>query len=203
MRRRLKAGKIDRSWKRPAASCGDATQRRSYRDRVLQRSSGVHALRPVPTAALPAGQRRDGECGATGDQPALKGASIFWRAENAERMLHMRAYYKAGRWAELMLRVMYRSPYGKPARCHEDRRMTANFAGLLPDRPDVRGLREGRVRRLAPGGGGGALRCWTRRLRAGRRRLTPSKRRFRLPGGPQGQLLVEGGGGIRRTLGHA
>ena len=44
----------------------------------------------------------------------MKGASIFWREENAERMLHLRAYYKAGRWDELMLRVMHRSPCGKP-----------------------------------------------------------------------------------------
>ena len=42
----------------------------------------------------------------------MKGPSIFWRAENAERMLHLRAYYKAGRWDELMLRVMHRSPCG-------------------------------------------------------------------------------------------
>ncbi len=46
----------------------------------------------------------------------LKGPSIFWRGENAERMLHMRAYYKAGRWDELMRRVMYRSPDGLPVR---------------------------------------------------------------------------------------
>ncbi|MFQ5382335.1 MAG: hypothetical protein ACE5EF_12060, partial [Dehalococcoidia bacterium] len=45
----------------------------------------------------------------------MKGASIFWREKNAERMLHLRAYYKAGRWDELMLRVMHRSPCGKPA----------------------------------------------------------------------------------------
>jgi hypothetical protein len=42
----------------------------------------------------------------------LKGASMFWGGENAERMLHMRAYYKAGRWDELMLRVLHASPSG-------------------------------------------------------------------------------------------
>ncbi len=42
----------------------------------------------------------------------LKGPSIFWRKESAERMLHMRSYFKAGRWDELMLRVMYASPSG-------------------------------------------------------------------------------------------
>ncbi len=28
----------------------------------------------------------------------LKGASIYWRKENAEAMLMLRSYYKAGRW---------------------------------------------------------------------------------------------------------
>ena len=42
----------------------------------------------------------------------LKGPSIFWRGPNAERMLHMRAYFKAGRWDELMQRVFYASPSG-------------------------------------------------------------------------------------------
>jgi len=46
----------------------------------------------------------------------LKGPSIFWRGPNAERMLHLRCYLKAGRWAELMLRVMHRSPSGLPTR---------------------------------------------------------------------------------------
>jgi hypothetical protein len=37
--------------------------------------------------------------------PYSKGPTIFWREENVERMLHLRAYFKAGRWDELMLRV--------------------------------------------------------------------------------------------------
>jgi len=36
----------------------------------------------------------------------LKGPSIFWRKENAERMLHLRAYLKAGRWDELIRSVI-------------------------------------------------------------------------------------------------
>ncbi len=44
----------------------------------------------------------------------LKGPSIFWRKANAECMLHLRSYLKAGRWDELMRRVMHRSPDGKP-----------------------------------------------------------------------------------------
>jgi hypothetical protein len=43
----------------------------------------------------------------------LKGPSIFWRGPNAERMLHLRSYLKAGRWGELMARVMHRSPDGR------------------------------------------------------------------------------------------
>jgi len=42
----------------------------------------------------------------------MKGPSIFWRGRNAERMLHLRCYLKAGRWDELMLRVLYRPPHG-------------------------------------------------------------------------------------------
>ena len=48
----------------------------------------------------------------------LKGPSIFWRKDSAERMLHMRAYFKAGRWDELMRRVMYASPSGTPDCVH-------------------------------------------------------------------------------------
>lgn len=43
----------------------------------------------------------------------MKGPSIFWRGENAERMLHLRCYLKAGRWDEIMRRVLLRSP-GQP-----------------------------------------------------------------------------------------
>jgi hypothetical protein len=53
----------------------------------------------------------------------LKGPSIFWRGPNAERMLHLRSYLKAGRWDELMLRVMHRSPDGRPARAQAERRV--------------------------------------------------------------------------------
>jgi hypothetical protein len=44
----------------------------------------------------------------------LKGPSIFWRARNVEAMLHLRSYLKAGRWNELMQRVLHRSANGKP-----------------------------------------------------------------------------------------
>lgn len=45
----------------------------------------------------------------------LKGPSMFWRGPNAERMLHLRCYLKAGRWNELMGRVMRRTPSGEPS----------------------------------------------------------------------------------------
>ena len=38
----------------------------------------------------------------------LKGPCIFWYRENAEAMLMLRAYYKAGRWN--MLKNMANSP---------------------------------------------------------------------------------------------
>jgi len=43
----------------------------------------------------------------------LKGPGIFWRAPCAEAMLHLRAYLKAGRWDEIVGRVIYRSPNGR------------------------------------------------------------------------------------------
>lgn len=46
----------------------------------------------------------------------LKGPSIFWRKENAERMLHLRAYLKAGRWNELM-RSVIQPAHIAPTRC--------------------------------------------------------------------------------------
>jgi len=46
----------------------------------------------------------------------MKGPSLFWRKENAERVLHMHAYLKAGRWEQLMRRILYRSPDGRPTR---------------------------------------------------------------------------------------
>jgi hypothetical protein len=45
----------------------------------------------------------------------LKGPGIFWEPANAERMLHLRAHLKAGRWDELMLRVIHRTPHGRPS----------------------------------------------------------------------------------------
>lgn len=45
----------------------------------------------------------------------LKGPGIFWEPKNAERMLHLRAYLKAGRWDELMRRVVHGTPNGRPA----------------------------------------------------------------------------------------
>jgi len=36
----------------------------------------------------------------------IKGCGIFWTPENAERVLHLRAYLKAGRWEELAARVI-------------------------------------------------------------------------------------------------
>lgn len=44
----------------------------------------------------------------------LKGTGTFWREANAERMLHLRAYLKAGRWNELIMRVIHRTPDGRP-----------------------------------------------------------------------------------------
>jgi len=44
----------------------------------------------------------------------LKGPAIFWRERMAEPMLHLRAYFKAGRWDELIRRVIHGTPDGAP-----------------------------------------------------------------------------------------
>jgi hypothetical protein len=36
----------------------------------------------------------------------MKGPCIFWREENAEGFLHMRAYFKSGRWDEMVMRTL-------------------------------------------------------------------------------------------------
>ncbi len=43
----------------------------------------------------------------------LKGPGMFWSEDNAQAMLHLRSYLKAGRWNELMMRVLNRSFNGK------------------------------------------------------------------------------------------
>jgi len=42
----------------------------------------------------------------------LKGPAIFWKRGTAEAMLHLRAYLKAGRWGEIIRRVIHRAPDG-------------------------------------------------------------------------------------------
>jgi hypothetical protein len=39
----------------------------------------------------------------------LKGAGIFWKRENAEMILLMRSYYKAGRW-EMLKQMAFARP---------------------------------------------------------------------------------------------
>jgi hypothetical protein len=46
----------------------------------------------------------------------LKGPAIFWYEENVERMLHLRSYFKAGRWDEMMARVFSATANGGRAR---------------------------------------------------------------------------------------
>jgi hypothetical protein len=53
----------------------------------------------------------------------LKGPSIFWRGRNAERMLHLRCYLKAGRWDELMRRALF--PQAEHTRSQEIGRLAA------------------------------------------------------------------------------
>ena len=115
MRRLLKAGKIDdiletaRGFMRGRNATKIRTEIEYFEDRrdFMQYARFRRRHIPLGSGAMESAVRRVINL-------RLKGPSIFWRAENAERMLHLRAYYKAGRWDELMLRVMHRSPCGKP-----------------------------------------------------------------------------------------
>ncbi len=43
----------------------------------------------------------------------LKGAGCFWLLENVDRMLHLRAALKSGRWSEMYRRVIHKHPNGE------------------------------------------------------------------------------------------
>lgn len=113
MRTHLKAGQMDEVLKaaRPLRRGRNSTQIRTEvayfeeRREFMQYAKFRRRHIPLGSGAVESAVRRVINL-------RMKGPSIFWRAENAERMLHLRAYYKAGRWDELMLRVMHRSPCG-------------------------------------------------------------------------------------------
>jgi hypothetical protein len=70
-----------------------ATQRNYFiRNRARMDYAGIAALNlPIGSGAIESAVRRVINL-------RLKGASIYWRRENAEAMLTLRAYYKSGRW---------------------------------------------------------------------------------------------------------
>ncbi len=116
MRRWLKKGKVDdvieeakgfcvgRSAKKIAREVNYFADRRDFMQYADFARRGI----PLGSGAMESAIRRVVNL-------RLKGPSIFWRSSNAERMLHLRSYLKAGRWDELMGRVMHRSPGGEPA----------------------------------------------------------------------------------------
>lgn len=113
MRSHLKRGRIDtvieairsKKNKRGRNAGGIGTELRYFEDRRDLMCYDDFAKRGIPlgSGAMESAIRRVVNL-------RLKGAAIFWRKENAERMLHLRCYLKAGRWDELMRRVLYRAP---------------------------------------------------------------------------------------------
>jgi hypothetical protein len=115
-RRQLKNGKIDdvidevrgfcvgRNAKKIATEVSYFVERRDFMQYADFAARGV----PLGSGGMESAIRRVVNL-------RLKGPSIFWRGPNAEKMLHLRSYLKAGRWDELMARVMHRSPDGRPA----------------------------------------------------------------------------------------
>ena len=115
MRRHLKAGNVDVVIQAARALCRGRnagrirTEVEYFEDRKDRMRYRAYRRRGIPlgSGAVESAIRRVINL-------RLKGPSIFWRKKNAERVLHMRSYLKAGRWDELMRRVLYRSPDGMP-----------------------------------------------------------------------------------------
>ena len=62
------------------------------RNRVGMDYAGIGAQKlPIGSGAIESAVRRVNNL-------RLKGASIYWRRENAEVMLSLRSYYRSGRW---------------------------------------------------------------------------------------------------------
>ncbi len=125
MRKQLKDGRVDLVIKAARELC------KAGRNAALIRTEVEYFVKRKDLMRYRAFRRRGIPLGSGAVESAirrvinlrLKGPSIFWRGENAERMLHMRAYLKAGRWDELMRRVLNRSPDG--AHAHAARRKAA------------------------------------------------------------------------------
>ncbi|MBD3163133.1 MAG: hypothetical protein GF328_13605 [Candidatus Latescibacteria bacterium] len=116
-RRRLKKGRVDRVIESAERRCRGknakkiATEIDYFRKRREFMRYDEYKRRGIPrgSGAVESAVRRIVNL-------RLKGPAIFWRGPNAEAMLHLRAYLKAGRWDELMDRVMHRTPDGRAAR---------------------------------------------------------------------------------------
>ena len=115
MRRMLKEGKVDQVIEEARGFCVGRNARKIlkevtyFADRRAFMQYADFAKRGIPlgSGGVESAIRRVVNL-------RLKGPSIFWREPNAECMLHLRSYLKAGRWDELMRRVMHRSPDGEP-----------------------------------------------------------------------------------------
>jgi hypothetical protein len=115
-RRQLKAGKVDdvitevrgfcvgRNAKKIGTEVNYFVERRDFMQYADFAKRGV----PLGSGGMESAIRRVVNL-------RLKGPSIVWRGPTAECMLHLRSYLKAGRWDELMARVMHRSADGRPA----------------------------------------------------------------------------------------
>lgn len=114
MRKRLKKGQVDeviaeaRTLCTGRAAAKIATEIKYFEDRRAFMKYNEFSRRGLPlgSGAVESAVRRVINL-------RLKGPSIFWRVPNVEAMLHLRSYLKAGRWAELMQRVVHRSSDGK------------------------------------------------------------------------------------------
>jgi hypothetical protein len=114
MRQRLKKGKVDEVIADALKLCvgraakAIATQVKYFEDRraFMRYDEFRRRNLPLGSGAVESAVRRVINL-------RLKGPAIFWNEPNIEAMLHLRAYLKAGRWHELLERVIHHSPDGK------------------------------------------------------------------------------------------
>lgn len=61
----------------------------------------------------------------------FKAPGSFWNEQNVEQLMHLRAYFKAGRWDELMRRVINRE-FGMPSFVPDKQRLRSSLRVIDP-----------------------------------------------------------------------
>jgi hypothetical protein len=106
-RRLLRRGKIDVVIKDIASLIGGRNAKK-LRTELKYFKKNKHRMRYAwfKRCRLPLGSGAVESCIRRVVNLRMKGASIFWKEDNAEGFLHMRAQFKSGRWDEMVMRTL-------------------------------------------------------------------------------------------------